>query len=145
MSVANDSKMTNPGTVGREYMHRSPVPFGKDLSDETHRQRVRRHLEELQDAAVAGDHSRMQRALYEVRRTAAESGDSTLYSKVTAALDRGSTDSRAQSSGPFGYDDGKLKLSFGSGAALGLGARPNVVIEVDLKMVGDLASSLSEP
>ncbi len=51
----------------------------------------------------------------------------------------GSAGAEAKATGSIGFEDGKLKLSGSLGAAVGLGAGGGATVEVDVKMIGDVA------
>jgi hypothetical protein len=53
----------------------------------------------------------------------------------------GSAGAEAKIGGSIGFEDGKLKLSGNLGAAVGLGAGAGANVEIDVKMIGDIAKA----
>jgi hypothetical protein len=53
----------------------------------------------------------------------------------------GSAGAEAKIGGSIGFEDGKLKLSGNMGAAVGLGVGGGATVEVDVKMIGDIAKA----
>lgn len=56
----------------------------------------------------------------------------------------GSVGAEARAHAGIGYDDGKLSLNFGAGAALGVGLGGSVNLEVDVKQIGQAAVGLAK-
>lgn len=52
-----------------------------------------------------------------------------------------SAGAEAKATGIIGYENGKLKIGGSAGAALGVGAGGAVAVEVDVKMIGDVAKN----
>jgi len=55
-----------------------------------------------------------------------------------------SAGAEAKATGVIGYSDGKLKIGGSVGAALGVGAGGSATVEVDVKMIGDVAKNAAD-
>ncbi|HEX8539332.1 MAG TPA: hypothetical protein VF664_17830, partial [Cystobacter sp.] len=80
-----------------------------------------------------------------VRASAEVSAEAEGTVKVTrnppTAIAEGSAGAEAKATGVIGYEDGKLKIGGGLGAAVGLGAGASGTVEVDVKQLGQMAKN----